>query len=128
MGRKAEGFAMSRTQRTFCVAHESPLAPEKLFDSPIGIGEYRPARGKHVSALDPFWDRMRPVAYGAAGNYVIPRAIDEKMPAAELTGVFSHRKIVVRSPIGQQAAKYPVYREISLSTALQLPADEARAR
>ena len=119
---------MSRTQRTFCVAHESPLAPEKLFDFAIGIGEYHPARGKHVSALDPFWDRMRPIAYGAAGNYVIPRAIDEKMPAAELTGVFSHRKIVVRSPIGQQAAKYPVYREISLSTALQLPTDEAHAR
>lgn len=119
---------MSKTQRTFCVTHEPPLAPEKLFDYTIGIGEYRPARGQHVSVLDPFWDRMRPFAYGAAGNYVIPRAIDLETLAAELTGIFSHRKIVVRSSIGREAIKYPVYREISASTALQLPADEVRVR
>jgi hypothetical protein len=119
---------MLRTQRTFCVSHEPPLAPERLFDYVIGIGDYRPARGAHVSVLDPFWDRMRPLAYGAAGNYVIPRAIDIETPIAELTGVFSHRKIVVRSSIGREAAKYPVYREISVPTALQLPVEEARPR
>jgi hypothetical protein len=117
-----------RTQRTFCVSHEPPLTPEKLFDFAIGIGEYRPRRGRHVSRLDPFWDQMRPLAYGAAGNYVIPRAIDVEEPATELTGVFSHRKIVVRSPIGREAAKYPVFREISPSTALQLSTHEVRAR
>jgi hypothetical protein len=71
---------------------------------------------------------MRPLAYGAAGNYVIPRAIDIETPVTELTGVFSHRKIVVRSSIGREAVKYPVYREISLPTALRLPVEEACPR
>lgn len=117
-----------RTQRIFCVSHESPLTPERLFDCAIGIGEYRPTRGHHVSRLDSFWHQKRPVAYGAAGNYVIPRAIEAEEPATELTGIFSHRKIVVRSPIGREAAKYPVFREISPSTALQLSPNEVRVR
>jgi hypothetical protein len=71
---------------------------------------------------------MRPLAYGAAGNYVIPRAIDIEAPVTELTGVFSHRKIVVRSSIGREAAKYPVYREISVPTASLLSADEVCPR
>jgi hypothetical protein len=119
---------MLRTQRIFCVSHKPPLAPERLFDFAIGIGEYRPVRGKHVSALDPFWDQMRPLAFGAAGNYVIPRVIDIEEPATELTGVFSHRKIVVRSPIGREAIKYPVFREISPSAASLLSAEEVRVR
>jgi tetratricopeptide (TPR) repeat protein len=114
--------------RSFCVSHEPPLVPEHLFDYAIGIGEYRPKRGAHVSELDPFWDRMRPLAYGAAGNYVIPRAIAKKSPAPELTGVISHRKIVVRNPIGRVAAKYGVYREISAPTALRLPVEEVQPR
>ena len=119
---------MLRTQRTFCVSHEPPLVPESLYDYAIGIRDYRPKRGAHVSVLDPFWDRMRALAYGAAGNYVIPRAIEIEAPATELTGVFSHRKIVVRSSMGREAAKYPVYREISLPAALLLPFEEVRPR
>jgi hypothetical protein len=115
-----------KTQRIFCVSHEPPLAPERLFDFAIGIGDYRPDRGAHVSALDPFWDRMRPFAYGAAGNYAIPRAIELEAVTTELTGVFSHRKIVVRNPIGRQAVRYPVYREISIAESLLLPVEEAQ--
>ena len=71
---------------------------------------------------------MRPVAYGAAGNYVIPRAIDLEAHTPDLTGVFSHRKIVVRSSIGRKAPKYPVYREVSLATASALPVEEVQPR
>ncbi len=78
--------------------------------------------------LDPFWDRMRPLAYGAAGNYVIPRAIAMEPAGAELTGVISHRKIVLRNKIGREAAKYAVFHEISIPTALSLPVEEARPR
>ena len=115
---------MLRTQRIFCVSHEPPLAPENLFDYAIGIGNYRPDRGAHISELDPFWDRMRPLAYGAAGNYAIPRAIELEAPATELTGVFSHRKIVVRHSMGREAAKYPVYREISVAAAMGLSVED----
>lgn len=115
-----------KTQSTFCVSHEPPLVPHDLFDYTIGIGDYRPLRGAHISDLDPFWDRMRPIAYGAAGNYVIPRAIESDSAVSELTGVISHRKLVVRTLIGRKAPKYPVYREISVSAASRLPAEELR--
>jgi hypothetical protein len=117
-----------KTQRTFCVSHEPPLAPESLYDYAIGIGDYRPARGSHISALNTFWDRMRPFAYGAAGNYAIPRAIEREAERTELTGIFSHRKIVVRSPIGNTAKSYPVYREISVAESLCIPIEETRPK
>lgn len=117
-----------KTQRTFCVSHEPPLAPESLFDYAIGIGDYRPTRGSHISALDAFWDQMRPYAYGAAGNYAIPRAIELEAEYTELTGIFSHRKIVVRSPRGSKAASYPVYREISIAESQCIPIEEVRPK
>jgi hypothetical protein len=120
--------AILRTQRIYCVSHEPPLVPESLFDHAIGIGEYRPTRGAHVSALDPFWDRMRQLAYGAAGNYVIPRAMDVEACTTDVTGIFSHRKIVVRSSIGRAALKYPVYREISVAVASELSIIEVHPR
>jgi hypothetical protein len=85
-------------------------------------------KGTHISELDPFWDRMRPVAYGAAGNYAIPRAIDVAGAATELTGVFSHRKMVVRTTRGREAINYQLYREISCEEADELPAEELRPR
>ena len=113
---------------TFCVSHEAPLVPEELFDLAIGIGDYRPSHGSHISAIDPFWDKARPLAYGAAGNYVIPRMIPEGPHRPELVGIYSHRKIIVRNTIGREAVKYPVYREISVSTALSLSAEERSPR
>lgn len=115
-------------QRIFCVSHEEPLVPEHHYDYAIGIGDYRPTKGAHISALDPFWDRMRPVAYGAAGNYAIPRAIEVAGTATDLSGVFSHRKMVIRTTIGREAVNYELYREISPEVAAQLPDEELRPR
>jgi hypothetical protein len=113
---------------TFCVSHDTPLVPEALFDLAIGIGDYRPTRGSHISALDPFWDQARPLAYGAAGNYVIPRMIPHDSHRPEVVAIYSHRKIVIRSSIGREAPKYPVYREISALTALSLSVEEGHPR
>jgi len=115
------------SQRTFCVTHEEPLVPDHLADFVIGIGGYHPTRGAHISALDTFWDGMRPYSYGAAGNYVIPRAIDAA-GAADFTGVFSHRKIIVRTKVGEPSPIMDFYREISVSEAMDIPRHEIEPR
>lgn len=117
-----------KTQKIFCISHEPPLIPETLYDFAVGIGDYRPIRGAHIAELDPFWHRIRPLAYGAAGNYAIPRAIGMTIPRPELTGIFSHRKVVVRSLMGRAAARYPVFREISALEAGLIPIEETRPR
>ena len=123
------GNAGLRTQTTICVSHTAPLVPAEFFDLAIGIGDYRPPRGAHISTLDPFWDQARPLAYGAAGNYVIPRMIpNDEGRRPDLTGIYSHRKMIARATIGRQAERYPVYREISVSTAQNLPPEERRPR
>lgn len=116
-------------QRVYCVTHEAPLVPDHLADYIIGIGDYRPppSRGAHVSALDAFWDRMRPYSYGAAGNYVIPRAIDAA-GSTQLTGIFSHRKIIVRTKIGDPAKALQFYHEISIDEAKDIPREEIEPR
>lgn len=111
------------TQRVYCVSHETPLVPDLLADYVIGIGDYRPERGAHISALDPFWDRMRPYSYGAAGNYVIPRAIEVNGPT-DLTGIFSHRKIIVRTNIGKPSPVLDYYHEITIDEAMRIPRKE----
>jgi len=117
------------SQRVYCVTHEAPLVPEHLADYLIGIGDYRPppARGAHISALDAFWDRMRPYSYGAAGNYVIPRAIDAAY-ATDLTGIFSHRKIIVRTKIGEPSPALDFYHEVSTDEAKFIPREEIEPR
>jgi hypothetical protein len=106
--------------RTYCVTHEAPLVPDHLADYIVGIGDHRPKRGAHISALDPFWDRMRPYSYGAAGSYVIPQAIDAA-GAADLTGICSYRKMVVRTTIGKPAEVLPFLYEISIDDAKGIP-------
>jgi hypothetical protein len=71
---------------------------------------------------------MRPLAYGAAGNYAIPRAMEIEIPATELTAVFSHRKIVVRNSIGRESIKHPWYRQVSPAAASLLSVEEVRPR
>ncbi len=97
--------------------------PDHLADYIIGIGEHRPARGAHISALDAYWDRMRPYSYGAAGNYVIPRAIDA-MGTTDLTGIFSHRKIIVRTQMGRPSEVLPFLYEITMDDARRIPRRE----
>lgn len=115
------------TLRTYCVTHEAPLVPDALADYVIGIGDYHPTRGKHISVLDRFWHEMRPYAYGAAGNYVIPRAMDATGPTA-YTGVFSHRKIIVRNQVGKQSPEYFVYWEVDTIEAAEIPREEIMPR
>lgn len=115
------------SQRTYCVTHAAPLVPDHLADYIIGIGDHRPKRGAHISTLDVFWDRMRPYAYGAAGNYVIPRAIDAT-GSPDLTGIFSHRKLIVRTQMGTPSALVPFWHEISIDDAKRIPRREIEPR
>lgn len=71
---------------------------------------------------------MRSLAYGAAGNYAIPDAIDLQAARTDHTGIFSHRKIVVRNAFGRQAQQSPVYREISVDESASMPAEQVRPR
>jgi hypothetical protein len=114
-------------QRTYCVTHETPLVPDHLADYIIGIGDYHPQRGAHISALDAFWDRMRPYSYGAAGNYVIPLAMDAAGPTP-LTGVFSHRKIIVRTQIGEPSPVLDFYHEVTTAEAKAIAREEIEPR
>lgn len=114
-------------QRVFCVTHEAPLVPDALADFVIGVGDYHPSRGAHVSALDPFWDKMRPYAYGAAGNYVIPNAIDIA-GHTDFTGIFSHRKIIVRTQIGVRSPASDFYFDVEVDQAARLPREEIEPR
>jgi hypothetical protein len=115
--------------RVFCVTHEAPLVPDALADFVIGIGDYHPTpkRGAHISALDAYWDEMRPYAYGAAGNYVIPKAIDAA-GHTDLTGIFSHRKIIVRTQIGRRSPGSDFYFDVEVEQAAHLPREEIEPR
>jgi hypothetical protein len=103
------------------------LVPDHLADFVIGIGSYRPSRGAHISALDSFWDRMRPYSYGAAGNYVIPSAIDTA-GTTDFTGIFSHRKIIVRTQMGTPSPVLGFYNEVATTEAGQIPREEIEPR
>ena len=110
-------------QRVFCVTHETPLVPDSLTDFVIGLGEYHPSRGAHIATLDPYWHQMRPYAYGAAGNYAIPKAMDAS-GHTRLTGIFSHRKIIVRTRVGKSSAAFDYYNEVDVETAQHIPRHE----
>ncbi len=114
------------SQLTYCVTHEAPLVPDHLADYIVGIGDHRPERGAHISKLDAYWDRMRPLSYGAAGNYAIPRAIDAT-GSADLTGIFSHRKMIVRTKIGTPSDAF-FWHEVSIDDAKRLPRQEIEPR
>jgi len=114
-----------QTLQTYCVSHEKPWVPAKLYTREIGIGDYYPKRGTHISSIDPYWHGMRDCAYGAAGNYSILQAIKQERERPGLTGIFSHRKVVVRRQIGTVAPHYPVYREISPAQAATLSPEDA---
>jgi hypothetical protein len=114
--------------RVYCVTHEPPLVPAALSDFIIGVGDYHPpSNGAHISALDSYWNEMRPYAYGAAGNYVIPRAIDIT-GSTEFTGIFSHRKIIVRTQIGKQSPRAAAYFEADVHEVTRLPRAEIEPR
>jgi hypothetical protein len=115
--------------RVFCVTHAAPLVPDALMDFVIGIGDYHPTstRGAHISALDSYWDQMRPYAYGAAGNYVIPKAI-EAAGYTHLTGIFSHRKIIVKNEVGRRSPASDFYYDVEIDEAAGLRREEIEPR
>lgn len=110
---KSAKLTRSITFKNYCVSHEQPLLPDRLYDFIIGLGDYFPEKGINISKLDSFWDENRPLAYGAAGSYNLPNAIKINGELTDITGVSSHRKIVARTPIGREANNYPGLRLVS---------------
>jgi hypothetical protein len=84
----------------FCISHQKPLLPESWYDVCISLGDYQPDSVFHVRQLDRFWHEARPIAYGAAGSYVLPIAIKRLSSDAELIEISSYRKRILPSPEG----------------------------
>lgn len=100
----------------FCISHEKPLLPESWYDDCIALGDYQPDSQFHVKQLDNFWHEARPLAYGAAGTYVLPTAIERLPVHPELIEISSHRKRILPSSEGveSQSYGYPSLRELSI--------------
>lgn len=104
------------TLHRFCISHKEPLLPHSWYDDCIALGDFQTDSALHVSQLDQFWHAARPIAYGAAGTYVLPIAIDKFASAAELIEISSYRKRILPSPEGveSQSYGYPTMRELGL--------------
>jgi hypothetical protein len=96
----------------FCISHKKPLLPESWYDDCISLGDFQPDSAFHVSQLDRFWHEARPLAYGAAGTYVLPIAIERFAGAATLIEISSYRKRILPSPEGTES-EFPPLRELS---------------
>jgi hypothetical protein len=100
-----------KTSRFYCVTHAPAMIPASLVDFTIGLGRHVPEVGSSISRLDAYWHEKRPVAFGAAGSYVIPRAMAEAQDRSDLIGICTHRKIVTRMPLGRVSGLIPPMRE-----------------
>ena len=98
----------------FCISHTKPLLPEHWYDDCIALGGYRPDSALHVRQLDQFWHQARPLAYGAAGSYVVPLAIQRLAGDVELVEISSYRKRTLPAPEGRESHVYPTMRELCL--------------
>jgi hypothetical protein len=117
-----------KTFRSYCVTHAPALVPQKLVDYTIGLGRYLPDSGASISQLDSYWHERRPVAYGAAGSYAIPRAIEQERDDSELIGICTHRKFVVQMPIGRESAVLRPMREAEAGELAALNREACRPR
>jgi len=97
----------------FCIAHTKPLIPETWYDDCLSLGNYQPDSVSHVSQLDQFWHEARPIAYGSAGTYVLPIAIEKFADAADLIEISYHRKRILLSPEGRPG-RYHRSRELGV--------------
>jgi hypothetical protein len=88
------------TIHRFCITHMEPVIPESWYDDCIALGSYQPDSVSHISQLDRFWHEARPIAYGAAGTYVLPIAIERFADDAELIEISQQRKRILVSPEG----------------------------
>jgi len=95
----------------FCVSHKEPLLPEAWYDDCISLGDFQSDSLFHVSKFDRFWHEARPIAYGAAGTYVLPIVIERFASSAELIEISSYRKRILPSPEGIESRSYG-YRNI----------------
>lgn len=96
----------------FCISHKKPLLPESWYDDCISLGDFQSGSVFHVRQLDPFWHQARPIAYGAAGTYVLPIAIERLSSASNLIEISTYRKRILPSPEGTVTKLY--MRELSL--------------
>lgn len=100
----------------FCISHEKPLLPESWYDDCIALGDFQPDSQFHIRQLDDFWHEARPLAYGAAGTYVLPIAIQRLPSRPQLVEISSHRKRILPSPEGVESRSYgyPSMRELKM--------------
>ena len=98
--------ASTKKVHRFCVTHKEPLIPASWYDDCIALGSYQSDSVSHVSQLDRFWHEARPIAYGAAGSYVLPIAIERLADAADLIEISSYRKKILLSPEGVESEAY----------------------
>lgn len=110
----------------FCITHTAPLLPASWYDDCIALGDFQSGSALHVAQLDRFWHQARPVAYGAAGSYVVPIAIEAVAGASKLIEISSYRKRVLLSAEGEESQSYgyPAMREVGRGS-LELRADLA---
>ena len=91
----------------YCVTHTQPVLPAAWYDDCVALGDFEPDSPLHVSRLDPYWHDARPIAYGAAGSYVVPIAIERLSPDVDLIEICSYRKRMLPQAIGVSAVNYP---------------------
>jgi glycosyltransferase involved in cell wall biosynthesis len=114
----------SKRIHRFCLAHKEPLLPESWYDDCIALGSYQAHSVSHISKLDRYWHEARPIAFGAAGAYAVPAAIERFAEGAELIELSSQRKRVLLSPEGVGSQVY----RTSTATIRELSTEECRAR
>ncbi|WP_141659300.1 hypothetical protein [Mycobacterium europaeum] len=115
----AEQELLTPMVHRFCISHEKPLLPDSWYDDCIALGDFQPDSKFHVRQLDMFWHEARPLAYGAAGTYVLPTAINRLSNRPELIEISSHRKRILPCPQGveSQSYGYPTMRELRIEDA-----------
>lgn len=99
----------------FCISHKKPLLPELWYDDCVSLGDFQTDSAFHVGQLDEYWHQARSIAYGAAGVYVMPIAIERFAGSAELIEISTYRKRTLPSPEGRESRVYPTMRELSLA-------------
>lgn len=108
----------------FCISHQQPLLPRGLYDICVALGTFNLDDPWHISRLDPYWHGRRPLAYGAAGSYALPKALARLGSAlpSRIT-ITSYRKCVSSHPLGKPSAAFSAVREVPLEESQTITAD-----
>ena len=101
----------------FCISHKEPLLPGSWYDYCISLGDYQSDSPYHVSQLNKYWHDARPIAYGAAGSYVLRIAFERSANSAELIEISTYRKRILSCPEGVESQSHPTMRELSFGEA-----------